>query len=194
MTMSPRARSAIAVAALLATGLLAGCDDEDDPPEPTESVSEPTSAPTSTQTEPTPTGPVEPTLPAEAEAATKAGAEAFVGYYWQVVNYAQHTGDVGPLTRISEDNCAGCNGGIRYITKVYGRGGRIIGGDFSLVSASSGRTPSGAWHVSTRVHVDRSKTTGAGKLDQVSRAGELEFLFGLENTGNAWHLTFLDMP
>lgn len=193
MRSSHVARAAVGVVALLLAVALAGCEDEEDPPEPIESSSEPAPPSTSTTAEPTPTGPVEPTLPAEAAQPTRAGALAFVDYYWDVVNYAQHTGDVGPLKRISETNCSGCNGGIRYITKVYDRGGRIVGGDFDLVRATPGRTPSGAWHVSTRVHVDRSKTTGAGDLDQVSRSGELEFLFGLENTGDAWQLTFLDM-
>ena len=67
MKSIPRVRSALGVAALLFAGLLAGCDDEEDPPEPIESSSEPTSAPTSATTEPTSTGPVEPTLPPEAE-------------------------------------------------------------------------------------------------------------------------------
>ena len=154
-------RVAVGVVALLLAAVLAGCDDED-PPEPQgpiESSSEPTSSATTPPAEPTPTDPVAPTLPTEAEPETNAGAKAFVSYYWEVVNYAQHTGDVDPLKSISEDNCEGCNGGISYITRVYRRGGHIVGGDFELASAAPGRTPSGAWHVSAKVHVERSTTT-----------------------------------
>lgn len=188
-------RATIAALTLAVVMALAACDESDGPssPSPSDTPSVPeSSSPTEPTTAATETGPVEPTLPAEAEKATRVGVKAFVSFYWTVVNYSQQTGDVRPLKEISDPSCGGCNGGIEYISKVYRRGGRIIGGDFALTRAVPGRTPSGAWHVAANVHVGRSRTAGAGDLDQVSRAGELEFLFGLRHLDGAWHITFLD--
>ncbi|WP_322937850.1 DUF6318 family protein [Nocardioides bizhenqiangii] len=194
MTVTLRGRSAIGVTALLIAGLVAGCEDEEDPPQPLESSSKPAPPPTSATTEPTPTGPVEPTLPVEAEPETKEGATAFVQYYWQVVSFARRTGDVRLLSTLSVPSCEGCNGGIKSISRVYKRGGRILGGSFELKKAIPGQTPSGAWNVSTRVKVNRSRTVGAGDLNQNVRAGELNFLFGLERANGSWQITFLDVP
>ncbi|WP_372492275.1 DUF6318 family protein, partial [Pimelobacter simplex] len=40
-----------------------------------------------------------PVLPGAAKEASEEGARAFVGYYWELVNYAQATGDVRRLRR-----------------------------------------------------------------------------------------------
>ncbi len=195
MRSSYRSRAAVGVAALLLTFGVAGCEDAD-PSDPIESTGEPIPPHSSSPTEPTTTntGPVEPTLPAEAEPETKAGAEAFVEYYWEVVNFARHTGDVDLLKAVSNPTCAGCRGAIKSIVRVYDRGGRIIGGRFAVIESTPGRTPSGAWNMSTRVKLERSRTVGAGDLNQIVRAGEIDFFFGLEYESGAWRTTFLDSP
>ena len=194
MKSSLISRAAVGAGALLVAVALAGCDDEEDPPKAVESSSEPTPGPTSATAEPTPMGPVEPTLPPEAKPSTKAGAAAFVEYYWEVVSFARRTGEVDSLRSLSVPSCSGCNGGIRSIGRVYSRGGRIIGGSFELLEADPGRTPSGAWQVSTRVKVARSRTIGAGDLNQKVRPGELSFLVGLMHMDGSWRITFLDVP
>jgi hypothetical protein len=195
MRLSHTARAATVVVALL-TVFVAGCDEDDPPgsPPPSDSPSAPqSSSPSDPTTSPTETGAVEPTLPSEAEQTTKAGAKAFVAYYWEVVNYARHTGDVALLGTLSVDTCVGCIGGINSIKRIYDRGGRILGGRFTPITAIPGRTPSGSWHMSSRVRVDRSRTVGAGDLNQSVRPGELDFLFGLEHEDGSWRITFLDM-
>ncbi len=74
MKSSLISRAAVGAGALLVAVALAGCDDEEDPPKAIESSSEPTPAPTSATTEPTQTGPVEPTLPPEAKQKRRPGA------------------------------------------------------------------------------------------------------------------------
>jgi|GEM_PF-6157860 len=195
MRSSYRARAAVSAATLLLTFGVAGCEAED-PADPIASTREPIPPHSSSPTEsvsPTDSGPVEPTLPTEAEAETEAGAEAFVEYYWEVVNYARQTGDVDLLRSLSVPNCGGCNGGIDAIERVYARGGKISGGHFEVLNSLPGRTPSGAWNVSTQVKVGRSKTTGAGDLNQSVRPGKLDFFFGLGYDDGAWHVTFLDL-
>lgn len=192
MTMSPRARSAIAVAALLATGLLAGCDDEDDPPEPTESVSEPTSPSSSTTTEPTPTSPVEPTLPADAEGTNQSAAETFVRFYWDVVNYATKTGDVQLMRELDQPSCEGCEAGIQGIERIYQRGGRIVGGDYQVVRLKAVQSASGRWTVVAHTKVGRQRAVEAGDLNREYPAGRDKWLVALARFRGAWSVSTLE--
>lgn len=110
-----------------------GCSDDSPGPEPgpspTGSVSTPSPSSSSSAPEPAPR---EPALPGAAKQATERGARAFIAYYWDLINYAQVTGDVRALKRVSGPNCDGCNGGIRAITEVYENGGRAEGGEYSV--------------------------------------------------------------
>ncbi len=86
---SGRVRRSLAVACVLPL-LLAGCSDA----EPTPQMPDPTasSSPPAVETD---TGPVEPTLPPEAEGDGNEAAEAFVAHYFAAIDYAQATGEAG---------------------------------------------------------------------------------------------------
>ncbi|WP_344048894.1 DUF6318 family protein [Nocardioides panacihumi] len=71
-------------------------------------------------------------MPDAATAHTKAGAKAFVTHFWQVVNYAQATGDTVALKRLSAVGCVNCDAGIASVKRVYAAGGRILGGTSTL--------------------------------------------------------------
>ena len=74
-----------AATALLVPLALAGCAEDDPQPKlPSASATSPT-----TTASATPDAAVEPTLPPEAQGKDEAAAEAFVRYYWELVNYAQ---------------------------------------------------------------------------------------------------------
>jgi hypothetical protein len=121
-----------AIAALSLPLLLAGCADD----EPVPKVQEPTAAPTPVaSTSASPAAPVEPTLPPEAEGKGIEAAEAFVRHYFELVDYAQATGDVAALNRISLDECDACRGGADAIRKIYREGGVITGGEHSVEKA-----------------------------------------------------------
>lgn len=163
-------RRLVTVTLVIGLGLLAGCQDGDDPDPkvpPTES-----SSPTPT---PSPTGPVEPTLPAEAEGDDAAAAEAFVRHFWAMVNYAQASGRVEPLVELALPSCATCASGARWIADVYRRGGEITGGDYSV--GATRVTPLAAddqrlFEVVSQVATTDQKITGAGSLDDHFPAGE----------------------
>ncbi|MCY1552846.1 hypothetical protein D9M68_892700 [compost metagenome] len=72
--------------------------------------------------------PVVPELPRAARKPSEAGARAFVGYYWALVNYAQATGDVKALRAASGPRCDGCQAGVAAIRRHYRSGGKIVGG------------------------------------------------------------------
>ncbi len=127
-------RTLVAALALCSAALLVGCEDEPEPKfEPTESAqtSETTTEPTEAET--TDAGPVVPELPDEATEPTKAGAEAFVEYYWEVVSYSVMTGDLQQLADLSAETCEGCLGGIGFIRTIYKKGGSIDAGPYRLL-------------------------------------------------------------
>jgi hypothetical protein len=82
-------------------------------------------------------------MPAAAKEHTKAGAEAFVRYYWEVVNYAQATGDTDSLREISDPGCDFCTAGIEGIESIYGDGGTITGGETTPVALDTRMVASG---------------------------------------------------
>lgn len=67
-------------------------------------------------------------MPEAAKAHTRAGAKAFVVYYWRVVDYAQNTLDTSPVAAISDPTCAACKAGIKSLRDIAVLGGRFVGG------------------------------------------------------------------
>ncbi|WP_459976177.1 DUF6318 family protein, partial [Nocardioides pyridinolyticus] len=59
-----------------------------------------------------------------------AAAEAFVEFFFDMVTYAQTTGDVAGLQALAR-LCDGCDGGTDSIVDIYARGGEIRGGEGS---------------------------------------------------------------
>ena len=111
----------------LALGL-AACSGSDADPEP---------APPPTSSSPSPAdGPAAPTMPPAARGTDAASAEAFVRFYWEMVDYAQSTGDTSGLVDAS-DRCINCKNGVASIEKTYGTGGRIEGGQSQVTDPTT---------------------------------------------------------
>src|SRR4051812_38018201 len=90
-----RTRAVLTALSLLPVLLVAGCSDDDPEPKfaPTPSESASSASPSSSATPETP----QPTMPEAARGSDASSAEAFVKFYWDVVNYAQTSGDLDPL-------------------------------------------------------------------------------------------------
>ncbi|NGZ99563.1 hypothetical protein G5V59_01935 [Nocardioides sp. W3-2-3] len=114
--------------------LLAGCSDDEPDGQPSPSPSVSTTAPVS----PTPSAAPakEPVLPAAARQPTEAGARAFIAYYWDLINYAQVTGDVKALEKVSGPNCERCLAGIDAIRTLYESGGRLTDARYEVRQTS----------------------------------------------------------
>lgn len=112
----------------LTAGATVACSAEADPEAaPTSSVttSVPPTTPTTDPTDdPTddPEGPVEPALPAAARAPTRAGAEAFVRYYIDLLNYAGATGDTDAFEAAAK-GCDSCANLAQNFRDTYENGG-----------------------------------------------------------------------
>ena len=198
-----RCVAATIAAAVAATGAMSGCgDDEAEPADsglPAESeltesapeISPSTAGPT--PTDPTPSGPQEPPLPAAAKAPGKAGAKAFVAYYIELLNYASWTGDTDAI-RTYGKGCRGCRADAGFFEGIYQRGGWIKGGRWTPVP--------GSWIVLPRhpgyfvgVNIDSAKARQrVRKRAQVERVlrERLHRDFHLVRDGSHWNVTYME--
>ncbi|KAA1425861.1 DUF6318 family protein [Nocardioides antri] len=186
-------RSLIGVATLSVALLGAGCEEED-PSDPVTSPSETSQSAPASPSEPTPTdaAPVEPALPPAANANTQAGAEAFVKYYWDVVNYATKSGDVQVLKQLDQPSCVGCAGGIQFIEGVYESGGRVVGGDYRITKLEPAQSPSGDWAITTHTTLGLQRVVDAGDLNRKYPGGHAKWLVAVSWIRGAWSVTTLE--
>ena len=128
-----RSRTALTALSLVPVLALGACSGDD--PEPKFADPTPTepSAPSTTAV----SEPVEPTMPAAARGTDAAAAEAFVEFYWEMVNYAQATGDVEGMRNLGAKGCRACEGGIDFIRDVFQRDGQVKGGENSVSNIRS---------------------------------------------------------
>ena len=136
---SRTAFTALSILSMLAVGACSGDDPEPKIADPSPTSSLPTSPSTTAAS-----SPVEPTMPPGAQGTDAAAAEAFVKFYWEMVNYAQATGDLSGLKSLASEACAACRAGTDYLDRVFGSDGIIEGGVASVRVTSSGFIRDGA--------------------------------------------------
>lgn len=107
--------------------------------EPSATASATTASPTPTSDTPEPTqaSQAAPTLPPEATTNDAAGAEAFVRYWFDTVNYAYDHLDAGPLQAASLDTCSVCGQIADEINEYARNGERVDGGAFTTAEVVS---------------------------------------------------------
>lgn len=107
------------VAFVMAAGLLlTGCGSVE-PKEP-----KPTTAPSATATEPS--------MPPGAKKNTVGGAEAFVRYYVELLNFASVSGNTTRLSDLSDPTCEGCSAYVELYRKTYDAGGYYKDSEWKL--------------------------------------------------------------
>lgn len=97
-----------------------------------------TSATTTGAGSPTPTRsstPEPPPLPAAATKPTRAGAAAFLRYFFAVYNYSFASLDSSAIERISADSCKFCQGVRKDVQSARRQGLRFEGAEISVVAA-----------------------------------------------------------
>jgi hypothetical protein len=151
-------RARLAVAALAVAMLLSGCQGSTTPGGPASQTGSTTATPTSSASVPsasaTPAGstaietapavykpadahgkaqnvPV-PVMPELAKENSKAGLEAFIGYYYAVKNHANETGDTNELSALSSPECAACSKLLDGTTDSYVNGRWMAGGRIQI--------------------------------------------------------------
>lgn len=185
-----------ALAASLATlTLLAGCSDDDPSPGDPNSTWTPTSKP-ETPTSSATAKPTEPVLPEAATKATEDGARAFIAYYWDLINYAQVTGDVKALKRVSARGCAGCSAGYEAIRDLYAGGGHIVGGEYRVAVLKFDELdgPSSSYLFEGLLRTDNQAQTvhNADGTIHRSKAGSIKVAIATSWTDEAWRMEVMD--
>lgn len=182
-----------AVAAMVLLLLASGCSDGEPSPRDPSSTWSPTGkieTPTSAAPDP-----VEPELPAAAKEATEAGARAFIEYYWELINYAQVTGDVKTLKSVSGARCDGCQSGVDAIRSLYEGGGHIEGGEYTAVVKKMNRLQGDALiafeALLTVKNVEQVVLNGDGS-EHKSAAGTASVAVACQWTADSWHMEVMD--
>jgi len=73
-----------------------------------------------------------PVMPELAKENSKAGLEAFIGYYYAVGNYANETGDISVLGTLSTPECKACAYFQKASTDSYKNGRWMVGGHMDV--------------------------------------------------------------
>ncbi len=185
--MTPRYLRHLPIAAAVVLPLLlTGCtQDEPVPKMPASSAP----SPTADESE---ASPVEPTLPPEAQRPGKAGAEAFVGFYFAQVDHARRTGDTAELRKMALRSCTSCIGVTDLIERVERRGGSIVGGDQTVANLRLGQltgvkgvaTFRGTANVASTEQVIEG--SGDNSLDGIYPAGSLKMSILVIRGGQGW--------
>jgi hypothetical protein len=190
-----RSRLAIALGLVVPALVLGGCSGE---PEPRFAPAESSSpavreSPSSTASAEQSAGNA-PRMPAAAERRSPGGAEAFVEFYWETVDYAQSTGKFGGLKALGTASCVACRSGVAGLTKIFEEGGKIKGGETSLSRLSSSRISSGN-HEAVQVKADIANTRQVivypgPRKDQVFPAGTVSAQFVVDPTPDGWKMAY----
>lgn len=143
---SPYARTS--VMGIVLALLLGGCEYGTTPSEPPSATSTTTASPASGSSVPTPppTSPAAykpadakgkaqnvpvPVMPELAKENTKAGLEAFIGYWFQLLSYAYETGDIAKVKELSRESCALCSDLLSGVSNNYTDGRWLVGGQYA---------------------------------------------------------------
>lgn len=126
--------------ALVATALtvsllsIAGCSED---PEP--EIASPTAAPSPLQSSTAPTESAAPELPDSADQKSRAGAEAFIAYFWDVVNFSQSTGSADLIRDLGTQSCVGCEAAAKFVENIVSSGVEPEGGEYTVDNIESRR-------------------------------------------------------
>lgn len=167
-------------------GLTAGCGGESvSPPESSPSVT-PVVTPSPTVVKPGP-----PELPERARSNTKAGAEAFLRHYIDLVNHAQATGETGALAAVDEAGCESCSSAIAAVKALYREGGSARGGTWQLrISSSTYIDLVDGWVFATVVsYGEQTLSYIDGRRDTINLAGSVRTRFSVTRRGGKWKMT-----
>ncbi|MDN5896784.1 MAG: DUF6318 family protein, partial [Nocardioides sp.] len=123
--------------------MAAGCSQDPD----SGGSDEPTSqSPSPSPSESASDEPTEPPVPEAMANEDKAGAKAFVQYYWDVVAYAQVTGDVSTLRELAFPTCGACVAGLKSIRETVPKATKIAGGEVTVSNVKVTALQSGSKH------------------------------------------------
>lgn len=120
-----------------------------------------------------------------------AEVEAFAEHVLDVANKAFSTGETKPLKALSAKDCKTCSNWLSNISGVYGAGGRIRGGQATVLDSSAEAPAKSADVAEVKVKVKVTKQTdldAKGKTLATTPAAEGLLIFTLERAGSDWRV------
>jgi hypothetical protein len=194
----------LAVTAVLAAvsiyQLVAGSDDDVVSQPPTATSTGPTAATRSTSSAPSTSSASQtlkpPPLPAAAAEPTRAGAEAFLRYFFEVYNYSYDSLDSRQMQRISLSGCKYCAAVVRDVRSAVADGLRYRDGLVSVtaVVAAPGDVKKGLIVSSTLVQTGGTVLTTDGQVWETSAPVPLVRVDALVIwSGSAWQMRGVDV-
>lgn len=180
--------AAVAVPLLLASA----CNGD----EPTPQMPTPTASSTTSSPSPTPTAdPL--AIPAEAKEPTKAGAEALIRYFWDMVAHLRETGDAQPARLAYSDSCTYCDGGVRYFLATLEQGHTFTGKSDSVASVRAdivGDSRSTAYAEVVTKSYPHDELDDAGQLVNRFPGAKVTMGYFLAFESGAWTITNVGEP
>ncbi len=181
------------MASLLATACSSSEADPQSAPTPTPSASVPapsSDAPT-TDTTPAPAKPKEPSIPAAARAPGRAGAEALVRYYIDLLNYAGLTGDTRTFS-VAARRCSSCSALADNFKKTYGEGGYYESKGWRINTIFSSRTSRHRYITVAEVRETpiEWRVKAGGPIHRLPEE-ELNLRFSVVRHDSSWRITAL---
>lgn len=168
--------------AILASGMALGaCGKEPMTPAPTVAAS--------VSATPTRTPSAAPVLPEAASKNTMRGALTFIQHYFQLINFAQATGQTNALAVAEHVGCNSCTKGRRYLDSVYSVGGHIEGGELSGTLASArtnGRVNSWTIRMNLSFTPQTVVRPGSDPASEVLKGGRTPATFIVTYRNDAW--------
>ncbi len=180
-----RIRVIAATVAVSVAVLTSACSGESTPAPSSTSTSATSGSPTPTSTaRPTPT----PTVPAAARAHTKAGAVAFVRYYFSLVNLAWTRPDAGLLPPHSEDGCLSCKSFQATAQKLVESDSRYSSDPVTVKTISATqRSPGNQQYLRMQLHQHKvSVVNAAGAVVSTDQEKTGYFTVVTEWAGGRW--------
>lgn len=202
-----RMRRASAVLCLAVLAAAAGCSDDPQPsppPEPVDSVGGSTSespppdddvvTETATATaSPTTEASGAPELPEEATEQTEAGAEAFVGYYFDALNYGTLTPDAEAVMGTGLATCQTCATFEQMLVSLAAEKTRSDGPALDLLQANAAITGDEAEVATKFVQLNPAALGPNDEVVEEPRPPqEVAFIFTLQWKGRQWQIQEID--
>jgi hypothetical protein len=136
-----------------------------------------------------------PVLPAAARQPTRAGAEAFFRYFWEVYNYSYRTRDISVFRTLYKDSCRFCSTSVADIEAATAKNLHYTGGEVAIqVLVAAPDNPETGMLVNSVIRQEQSQLLRSDGTAEASEPGvgrqRLDAL--LQWQGGRWHMLGVD--
>lgn len=135
-----------------------------------------------------------PVMPELAKENSKAGLEAFIGYWFQTLSYAYETGDVSRAKELSSENCVLCMDLLSGVATNYTDGRWLVGGQYKTPVIEVLWQPSAASQTAKiqvlQQQIIYSNADGTNGREPTAATNDAAAFFGAFNNGS-WSTTDL---